>query len=84
MKIIVVAVRDQAAGSFGHPWYAQTTPMAIRHFADAVNSTDESNLWKKHPEDFALFRLGEFDILTGKFETGDPVQLALAREVVSK
>lgn len=83
-KIVVVAVRDQKADAFGHPWYAQTLPMAIRHFSDAVNTSDETNLWRKHPEDFALFKLGTFDTHTGLFETENPSQLCLASEILPK
>lgn len=81
MKIIVVAVRDQKADAFGNPWYAQTTGMALRHFGDALQNTDDANIWRKHPEDFALFHLGSFDQQTGRFELLDsPVQLAIASD----
>lgn len=85
MKIIVVAVRDQKADSFGNPWYAQTVPMALRHFSDACNTPDESNQWRKHPEDFALFHLGTFDQSTAQFDPiFPPTQLCIASDVVQK
>lgn len=84
MKVVVVAVRDQAVDGFSNPWFAQTVPMAIRHFSDAVNNPDQTNQWNKHPEDFCLFKLGEFETSTGRFETHDPQQLCIAREVLQK
>lgn len=84
MKIIVVAVRDQKADAFGHPWYAQSVGMAVRHFGDAVQSQDEANMWKKHPEDFALFRLGEFDQRSGEFKCAKPEQLCLATDFIKE
>lgn len=85
MKIVVVAVRDQKADAFGNPWYAQTVPMALRHFSDAVNNQDPNNQWRMHPEDFALFHLGEFDSSTAKFELKEiPSQLCVASDVVAK
>lgn len=84
MKVIVVAVRDQKADCFGNPWYAQTVPMAIRHFSDAVNTQDESNQWRKHPEDFSLWHLGSFETQTGIFDTGVPSQLCVASDCVAR
>lgn len=85
MIVMVVAVRDQKADAFGHPWYAQTLPMAVRHFGDAVNNADPTNLWKNHPEDFALFHLGSFDTATGEFELlPHKAQLCVASDLVTK
>lgn len=85
MKIVVVAVRDQKADAFGNPWYAQTVPMALRHFSDAVNTQDDTNQWRKHPDDFALFQLGTYESSTGKFELLDtPSQLCVASEVLKQ
>lgn len=85
MKIVVVAVRDQKADAFGNPWYAQSVGMAIRHFSDAVNTDEPTNIWRRHPEDFALFHLGYFMQDTGTFELlKDHVQLAIASEFLGK
>lgn len=84
MIVMVVAVRDQKADQFGHPWYAQTIPMALRHFADAVQNSDPTNLWRNHPEDFALFKLGEFDQSTGEFTCHKPQQLCIASDFPPK
>jgi len=35
---------------------------------DEVNREDTNNTMYHHPEDFALYHLGEFDDNTGKFE----------------
>lgn len=85
MKIIIVAVRDQKADAFGNPWYAQTVPMALRHFSDAVNNPDPTNQWRNHPEDFALYHLGTFDQQTAQFDPiFPPTQLVVASDIVQK
>lgn len=85
MKVVMVAVRDQAVDAFGNPWFAQTLPMAMRHFGDAVNTVDDTNQWRKHPDDFALYHLGHFDTSTAQFDPiFPPTQLCLARDVLQK
>ena len=82
IKIVMVAVRDQKADSFGNPWFAQNVAMALRHFADAVNTDDPSNAWRKHPEDYALWHLGYYFPATGTFELlPTAVQLIVASDV---
>lgn len=41
------------------PWYARTKGEALRSFEQAVN--DPTTQLSKHPSDFTLFELGEFD-----------------------
>ncbi|UDN67587.1 nonstructural protein [robinz microvirus RP_61] len=83
MKVILVAVRDEAVLAFGNPWCAQTVNMALRHFGDACANPDESNQWRKHPADFSLYQVGEFDTTLGVITPVVlPVRLAVASEFV--
>lgn len=81
-KILIVAVRDAKTEMFMQPWFAPTPGVAERSFTEAVNANREHDLVSKYPEDFALFRLGTFDEVTGKIE-GDlqPQQLVTALQV---
>ncbi|UDN67704.1 nonstructural protein [robinz microvirus RP_97] len=83
MKIILVAVRDEAVQAFGNPWCAQTVNMALRHFGDACGNPDDNNQWRKHPQDFFLYQVGEFENTTGVLSVLEiPVRLGSASEFV--
>lgn len=82
MKQNIYAVYDHKAAAFLPPFFMPTNGMAIRAFSDCVN--DDNHQWNKHPGDYALFRIGEFDDVNGQVEgTGpEPVITALeAKEV---
>lgn len=62
------------------PFVAATPGSAIRAFADEVNNVN-GPMWK-HADDYALFKLGEFNENTGHIEpTKAPEQLALAKQL---
>lgn len=73
--IIVVAVKDNAIGTFQPPACVRAEGEALRGFMDAVNDPQNKQL-HQHPEDFDLYRLGTFDENTGKIVSEEPVQLA--------
>lgn len=77
----IFAIRDRAADLYGQPFYTQSTGIAIRSFTDEVNRDDPNNNLAKHPEDFDLFSLGEFDDNTGEFKTTLPEQIAIGKDV---
>lgn len=58
------SVFDSKAGAFSRPVFYQNDDVARRAFDSAVNSVDsEIGL---HPEDFALFWVGEWNEVDGK------------------
>lgn len=89
MKLQVFAVRDRAIGAFMQPWFAPSVGAAIRAFTDSVN--DATSPWNKHPDDYDLWHLGEWDDQNGRFEVsesgvlaGAVAQIALGKQVVIK
>jgi len=66
-KSVVVAVRDGAMMAFGRPLFVPSIGVAVRSFADEVNRSAEDNQMNKHPEDFELYVLAEFEEETGVF-----------------
>ena len=79
MILNVYSVFDSKLASFGRPWYELTDASAIRVFSDAVNDTQNpNNQWNRHPEDFSLYRLGQFDDENGKIDSALPVSLVTA------
>lgn len=66
MKIYMVAMRDIVANVFGAPSVAPQLGAAIRAFGDGCQNTgDPNNTLAKHPEDFELWVVGEWDDETG-------------------
>lgn len=66
-KSVVVSVRDSAMQAFGRPLFVPSVGVAVRSFADEVNRKSDDNQMNKHPEDFELYALADFDEVTGVF-----------------
>ena len=83
-KLKVVSVYDSAMEAYMRPFYTPTEAMAIRSFSDEVNRKDENNPLSKHPTDYALHCLGEFDEDTGEFSKEGARPLARATDVIKE
>ena len=59
MQQKLFTVYDEKAESYLPPFFVPTTGLATRAFTDCVNSADHQ--FGKHPHDYTLFYLGEFD-----------------------
>lgn len=84
MRYKMVVVRDRAADVYNTPAFVPSLGIANRSFADEINRVDPNNQLNKHPEDFDLFYLGEFDDNTGEFDACRPQQIAVGKDVVVK
>lgn len=75
----VYSVFDSKLAAFGRPWFSMRDASAIREFSDAVNdSSNPLNQWNKHPEDFHLFVIGQFDDQLGVLMPETPVSIVTA------
>jgi hypothetical protein len=74
MKLKVYSIFDSAAKAYVQPFYMHNDGLAIRAFMDNVNSKEENNI-SKHPDQFTLFQIGEFDDTSGKIDSIDPKSL---------
>lgn len=82
---IVVSVRDSATGIYGQPFFVAARAQAIRAFADEVNRKGPDNDLNKHPEDFELYAIAEFDDQEGRFGSiGTPEVLIRGKDCVTK
>jgi len=71
------AIYDSKAKAFRFPMFQPSSGEAIRSFGDAAN--DDQNLIGKHPDDFALYEIAEFDDLDAKLTAlSVPVNLGMA------
>jgi len=83
MKLVAMCVRDQAIESFGTPFFVTHQGAGLRSFIDEVNRQSDDNQLNKHPDDFVLYRCGEFDQETGIFTPLNiPERVAQASDVV--
>lgn len=80
MKMKVIAIFDHATKSFSVPEATPHIGAAMRSFTDHANNKE--NAIGRHPDDYELFELGEFDTNTGLFATGAPVSVCRAKNVV--
>lgn len=81
MKVQMFCVFDSKSEAFTLPFFKTTKGEAVRDFGDAVN--DPKSPWFRHPEDFTLFHVGEFDDQSATVASlKTPVSLGLASEYV--
>lgn len=65
MLFNVFSIHDAKAEAFLPPFILPNDQMAMRVFADCINSDEHQ--FGKNPEDYTLFVLGQFDDAAGKF-----------------
>lgn len=80
MIIRIFAVLDTKIGSFAQPFFMSTVPAAKRAFMEACN--DPSTMLHKHPGDFSLYLLGEFNDENGQLTPLQPDNLGTAASYV--
>ncbi len=79
MKMKVYSVFDNKGGNYGTPFFALEDGIAARLFTDLVQ--DNQSTVNRHPEDFSLFKVGEFDDREGKIKSQLPIHLTSAVSV---
>jgi hypothetical protein len=82
MNLFVVSIKDRAAEVFNRPFFVPHRNVAIRDFTDEVNRSATDNQLNKHPDDFDLYLLGEFDDNAGEFIMSTPQILVRAKDVI--
>jgi hypothetical protein len=60
------SIKDIKSEGFNTPFFQATYGLAERSFKDACQDVNSS--LNKHPDDFSLYYIGEFNMQTGKFE----------------
>lgn len=78
----IYAIHDNAIEAFSQPFFVQAQGQAVRMFMD--ESRNEQSQLNKHPEDFALFYIGEFDERTGEITNNNTERVARAIDFVNK
>lgn len=63
MTMLVYSIFDEKAAVFGVPFFMKNKGIALRAFGDLIK--DGNTSINKHPDDFKLYYLGEFDDNSG-------------------
>jgi hypothetical protein len=63
MIYFVYSIYDEKVKTFANPFYKPTNPSAIRDFTDLAK--DQNTTIGRHPEDYTLYQIGEYDDQTG-------------------
>jgi len=80
MKLKMFSVYDSCARVYQNPFCLHNKNEAIRGFADAVG--DEKTNLHKHPEDYILFQVGQWEDDTGTVTPHTPEKVITALECV--
>jgi len=79
MVHLIFTVYDSKAELYLPPFYNQTKGQAVRAFQDTVNKKDHP--FNKHPEDYTLFFLGNYEDTSAKYDLENtPISLGKAIE----
>lgn len=81
MLLKVFSVYDVKAAAYGQPFFMPTSGGAIRSFGDTC--LDQNSMLNKHPEDYSLHEIGEFDDVTGRIEGQPSEPIATAAQFVN-
>lgn len=82
MILKVFALYDKAVNAYLQPFYCRSLGEAIRSFTELSN--DKSTNVARHPTDFDLMYLGEYDDSAGIFATASPARIIGATEVLKE
>ena len=74
----VYTIRDSKAEAYMQPFTFRTDAEAIRAFGDSVEKAGTP--LHDHPEDYFLYKVGEFDLLVGVIKPLEIVNLAGAAD----
>lgn len=66
-KMSVCAVFDSAVQAYSRPMFVPKPAVAVRGFVDEIKRGGEDNALAKHPDDYHLTHLADFDEDTGQF-----------------
>lgn len=81
MIVKIYSVYDSKLEAFMQPFFMQSKGLALRAFSDTA--LDSNTVIGKHPSDYTLFELGEFDDASAKFVMhSTPISLGVAIEFI--
>ncbi len=82
MKVQLYAVFDMASGTYEKPFFSTADDLVRREFQNVATAADTPI--GKHPKDYSLWRLGNFDDNTGLLKNETNECLCTALEIISQ
>ncbi len=82
MKTQIYSIFDTASGTYQKPIFARVDGEIVREFGNIC--TDKEHPCGQHPEDYSLFRLGNFNDRDGVVKNEDNVCLCTGLEIVAR
>ena len=82
MKLKTFAIRDNALDSFGATFQHPTVEAGLRMFRDIILYSEGENRYRRSPEDYVLYMVGEYDDANAEQTNIDNVRLASANEII--
>lgn len=81
MKVRLYSVFDAKLAIFNQPYPDLKDASALRRFSDDVNNNTPKNPLNKHPQDYSLFYIGDYDDETGELIPSLPKALGTGSSV---
>lgn len=82
MRHFIYSIFDTASGIYMRPFTMASDGQVLRMFKDIACDADHDI--GKHPEDYSVFRIGEYDDNTGEIKPEIKTCLATALEMVAQ
>lgn len=83
MNYDLYAIYDAATGWYGIPMAQDNDTVAMRSFAHEAMKPD--SIWNSHPQDFVLYKVGEYSCKTGQIIPYDtPERICCAKDFVKE
>ena len=80
MIMRIFTVCDLKTGVYSHPFYEVSNGSAVRAFTDTVRTNDHP--FNRHPEDYVLYFIGEYDDTIGRIYSTEPELIVTASNVI--
>lgn len=71
----IFCIKDRAVNGFGEPMAMPSEQHAIRWFRDIVNSDKAQSAIARHPDDYDLYYIGEYNEDTAEMLEQEPIRL---------
>lgn len=81
IPIPLLSIKDEKIG-FEQPWVARNIASAIRGFEGGCKN--EESPMTKHPKDYSLWKIGEFNEETAEITENKPIKIAEATDYVKE
>jgi len=82
VKVQLYAIFDMASGVYEKPFFSTADDLVRREFLNAATAAETPI--SKHPKDYSLWRLGNFDDNTGIVQNESNECLCTAMEIIAQ